>query len=123
MILVDTSVWVTHLRKDLPSLRQRLMDGFVLGHPFVVGELTCSQFKNRKHVLSLLETLPQAKMAENDEVLHFIEIKRLMGKGIGWIDAHLLASTVLSHASLWTQDNALWKAAKELSVACDPFQV
>jgi len=97
------------------------MDGLVLGHPFVVGELACGHLKNRKNVLSLLGTLPQAKIAEHQEVLRFVENRHLAGQGIGWVDMHLLASATLSHSSLWTQDTALWKAAKKLSLACDPF--
>ena len=121
MILVDTSVWIAHFRSDLPSLRQRLTDGFVMGHPFVIGELACGHLKNRKQILSLMAALPQVKIADDGEVLHFIEYRRLMGQGLGWIDMHLLASATLSHASLWTQDTALWKAAKKLSLACEPF--
>ena len=88
----------------------------VLCHPFVIGELACGHLKNRKEIISLLQTLPLAQIAEEDEILHFIETKRIFGSGIGLIDAHLLASTLLSRASLWTADANLCKSAVKLDI-------
>ncbi|HYR92421.1 MAG TPA: type II toxin-antitoxin system VapC family toxin [Terriglobia bacterium] len=113
MTLVDTSVWVHHLRHGNAGLRSLLENGEVLGHPFIVGELACGAIANRNEVLDLLEALPIASIAEHDEVMHFLHEKRLYGRGLGWIDLHLLASASLSKASLWTTDRALRKAAEE----------
>lgn len=88
----------------------------VLCHPFVIGELACGHLKNRKEIISLLQTLPPAQIADEDEILKFIESKRLYGSGIGLIDAHLLASALLSRASLWTTDANLRKSAAKLDV-------
>ncbi|MFA4837737.1 MAG: type II toxin-antitoxin system VapC family toxin [Dehalococcoidia bacterium] len=116
MILVDTSVWVSHLRGDDAHLRKLLNDGEVLCHPFVVGELACGNIKNRSEILSLLQVLPLAKTANNEEVMRFIETQNLMGIGLGFIDVHLLASALLSKAPLWTLDKQLKAASSKLSV-------
>ena len=108
MILVDTSVWVDHFRKKEKPLIDLLNTGAVLIHPFVIGELACGNLKNRQQILMLLENLPKATEATNQEVLHFIEANQLMGKGVGYIDIHLLAATALSHpAKIWTRDKRL----------------
>ncbi len=107
MILVDTSVWVSHLRNGNSKLEQLLNDGDVLCHPFIIGELACGSIKNRIEILSLLIALPKADLLDNEEVLLFIERNNLMGKGLGLIDIHLLASTVLSEVVLWTLDTKL----------------
>ena len=118
MILVDTSVWVDHLLAGEPALEELLQRGAVLTHPFVVGELACGRLRNRKTVLSLLAALPTAPRASDREVLLFIEQHQLMGRGIGYIDAHLLAATALSaDAKLWTRDKRLHTAASDLGVA------
>jgi predicted nucleic acid-binding protein len=111
MVLVDTSVWVAHLREGAVGLDALLNESHVLCHPFVIGEIACGNLKNRVEILSLLQALPAAVHAEHDEVLHFIEKHNLMGKGLGYIDAHLLVSAVLTQAPLWTLDKKL----KELS--------
>ncbi len=111
MILVDTSVWVNHLRQGNPQLSQALADGAVLMHPFVVGELACGNLRSRPKVLSDLQRLPAATAADHDEVLGFLEQHRLFGSGITWMDAHLLASARLSHCRLWTLDAHLSAAA------------
>jgi len=116
MVLVDTSVWVDHLRRGMVGLDLPLSEGQVLCHPFIIGELACGNLKNRTDILSLLRTLPGVRSAEDDEVLQFIEKHRLMGKGLGYIDAHLLASSFLSHAPLWTLDKRLGDAAATLGV-------
>ncbi len=117
MILVDTSVWVAHLRDNLPRLQTLLGNGEVLGHPFIVGELACGQLKNRKEILELLRALPSAEIAEPDEVLKFIEQHRLMGRGLGYVDVHLLASALLSNGLLWTKDSRLKEIAATLRLA------
>ena len=117
MILVDTSVWVDFLRAGSAQLSKLLDNNQVLTHASVIGELACGSLKNRQEILALLERLPKAVGATDEEVLTLIEKHKLMGRGIGYIDAHLLASTRLSHgAQLWTQDKKLAALAAELSV-------
>ena len=116
MILVDTSVWVSHLRSDDRHLRELLLGWEVVCHPFVIGELACGTLKNRREVISLLQTIPMTKVAEHDEILQFIEIHDLMGTGIGLIDVHLLAAAFLSKTPLWTLDKNLRNASTELSI-------
>ena len=117
MVLVDTSVWVDHLRRGNASLQARLLAEEVLCHPFVIGELACGSLRNRDEILSLLQALPPAVVADDAEALVFIERHRLMGLGIGLIDVHLLASALLSGARLWTLDKRLKAAAGRLGVA------
>lgn len=107
MILVDSSVWIDHLRTRNPELVAQLEWGQVVTHPAVLGELACGTFRDRGKFLSLMQQLPQIMEAEHEEVMTLIERHRLMGKGIGWIDAHLLASAILSNARLWTLDKRL----------------
>jgi len=116
MILVDTSVWVEPLRHGSARLRGLLLGGQVLAHPFVIGELACGWLEPREQVLALLRQLPQAEQAEEEEVLAFIDRHRLYGCGLGWIDVHLLASTLLSRATLWTHDRRLARAAARLNI-------
>lgn len=113
MILVDTSVWVEHLRRGLPRLASLLQEGEALIHPWVIGELACGNLRNRQAVLELLQGLPTATVASDAEVLLLIERDRLMGRGIGYVDVHLLASARLSHCRLWTQDRRLAAVAEE----------
>lgn len=117
MILVDTSVWVEHLRHGLPRLATLLQDGEVLIHPWVIGELACGNLRNRSQVLELLQGLPAATVASDAEVLLLIERDRLMGRGIGYVDAHLLASAQLSHCRMWTQDRRLAAVAQQQGLA------
>ena len=119
MTLVDTSVWVSHLRDGNSKLEQLLNDGDVLCHSFIVGELACGNIKNRSEILSLLNTLPKADILDDEEVLMFIEKNNLMGKGLGLIDIHLLASTMLSEVALWTLDTKLKHKAHILGVSCE----
>lgn len=116
MILADTSVWVDHFRRGNRRLGQLLVDDEVLCHPFVVGELACGFLTRRAEVISLLETLPKAPVADHAEVLRLIDARRLYGKGLGWIDMHLLASAVLSRTHLWSLDKPLSHAARALGV-------
>ena len=117
MILVDTSVWVDHFRTGVAELPPLLDQGLVLSHPFVIGELACGALRDRKRILADLARLPALKAARHDEVLHFIAERRLWGKGIGWIDAHLLASAVIAECNLWTKDRRLQKAAHAIGVS------
>ena len=108
MILVDTSVWIEHFRFGSAQLAALLDEGLVFVHPAIIGELACGHLKNRKEVLELLRRLPSFPVATDDEVLAFIENRSLHGKGIGWIDAHLLASIALSGTgTLLTRDRRL----------------
>ncbi|OFW26802.1 MAG: ribonuclease [Acidobacteria bacterium RIFCSPLOWO2_02_FULL_65_29] len=118
MILVDTSVWVDHLREGAPALAAALEQGNVLMHPFVLGELACGNLKNRGEVLRLLDDLPGAPMATDAEVLDLIKRRALMGRGMGYIDVHLLASVALAGtAQLWTRDKRLAAVAVDLELA------
>ncbi|MDP3746457.1 MAG: type II toxin-antitoxin system VapC family toxin [Phenylobacterium sp.] len=118
MILVDTSVWVDHLRSGDPDLAGRLETGEVLSHPFVIGELALGNLAQRATVLEALRNLPQATPASDDEVLGFIEAEALHGLGVGYVDAHLLASARLTRdARLWTRDRRLQEIAARLGVA------
>ncbi len=114
MVLVDTSVWVSHFRETHDGLVDLLNKGEVACHPFIVGELACGSLKNRRNVISLLEALPMTILVDHEEVLAFIEGHGLMEKGLGYIDVHLLASAVLTGVPLWTFDKKLEKAAEGL---------
>ena len=118
MILVDTSVWVDHLCGVDTALAAELEHGAVLMHPFVVGEIACVSLGDRAAILELLQDLPTAVAADSAEVLGFIERHGLHGKGIGYVDVHLLASVALTAASrLWTRDKRLHAAAQDLGMA------
>jgi len=118
MILVDTSVWINHLRNNDPHLARLLAENSVLGHPFVRGELALGNLRQREEILTALDNLPQAPVVFTNEVNYFIEKHALYGLGIGLIDSHLLASTqLLGNARLWTQDKRLLAAANRLNLA------
>ncbi len=117
MVLVDTSVWVSHLRYGNVGLDTLLEDSRVACHPFVVGELACGSLRNRAEILTLLQALPMAASVEHNEAMRFIEDHGLMGKGLGYIDVHLLASALLSDALLWTEDKKLHAASRSLGIA------
>jgi predicted nucleic acid-binding protein len=118
LILVDTSVWVDHLRRGDARLAALLESASVRVHPFIVGEIACGSLANRKTVLELLQDLPMAAVADPDEVLVFIERHKLHGKAIGYVDVHLLASVELTEgATLWTRDKRLRAAAQALGCA------
>ena len=116
MILVDTSVWVDHFRNGNAQLKAWLNDNEVIVHPFVIGELACGSIRNRSEVLSLLSELPEATVANHDEVMTFVENNRLYGTGMGWTDAHLAASALLSKSMLITLDKPLSKIAAALGL-------
>ena len=117
MILVDTSIWVNHLRKSDRRLEKILIDGEVCCHFFVIGELACGNLKNRSRILSLLQDLPASPIIDQSEFLFFIKKHRLNGIGVGFVDVHLLASAMLSNTLLWTSDKRLREAALMLEVA------
>lgn len=115
MILADTSVWIDHLRNSDAGLSRLLLDGAILTHPFVIGEIALGSLRQREIVLGSLRDLPRATPADDDEVARFIEQQQLFGCGIGYVDAHLLASVKLTPgASLWTRDRRLDDIAKRL---------
>jgi len=114
MILVDSSVWIDHLRFVEPQLADLLSKSQVLVHPFVIGELACGQLKARVQILDLLLGLPAATQASDEEALLFLERNAIYGRGIGWVDMHLCASAKLSSAQLWSRDKRLKQVANEL---------
>ncbi len=116
MVLVDTSIWVTHFRQGSRQLEKLLMDAEVMCHPFIIGELACGNLKNRTEIISLLQSLPMAPTIEFDEFLFFIDRNQLMGKGVGFVDVHLLASAKLARVPFWTADKKLKVAADQLEL-------
>jgi predicted nucleic acid-binding protein len=117
VIVVDTAIWVDHLRDGDRELAALLGDGRVLGHPWVTGELALGSLRAREEVLRLLYALPQAQVATDAELLAFIDRHELHGLGIGYVDAQLLAATLLAGAALWTRDRRSHAAAQRLGVA------
>jgi hypothetical protein len=117
MVLVDTSLWVEHLRHGHHELSSSLLKAEVVCHRFVIGELACGFIRNRNEVLSLLRSLPSAVEAEHDEVMDFLERNQLMGKGLGLIDVHLMASAFLSGIPLWTLDRKLRRESSRVGIA------
>lgn len=117
MILPDTSIWVDHLRRGEPRLAEALARGEVFGHVWVIGELALGRIPNRAEVLRLLGRLPRATVAIEPEILAFVAAEDLAGRGIGFVDAALLASTRLSGASLWTRDKRLRAVAVALGAS------
>ena len=113
-ILVDTSVWINHFRSNSPLLRRLLDNDLVVCHPLVIGEIACGNMKHRSELIESLSVLPTTPLIEYQEVLTFIETHKLFGQGLGWIDVHLLASTMLQHVTLWTLDQSLRNAARRL---------
>lgn len=121
MILVDTSVWIQHLRHGDDVLAGLLDTERVLVHPFVIGELALGNLQSRDVILSTMQKLPQATIVHHEALLYFINEETLSGLGIGYVEAHLLASVrVTPGASLWTRDKRLHEAAGNLGLASDP---
>ncbi len=114
MILVDTSVWISHLREGNDQLVELLNNENVICHPLIIGEIACGNLKNRDKILYSLKSLPKSFSANHEEILVFIETHQLMGKGLSYIDICLLASAMLSDIQLWTFDKKLNEAAKKL---------
>lgn len=117
MILVDTSIWIDHLRTGNPALASLLEAGQCCCHPFVIGELACGSLGRRGEILRLLQSLSSLSAATDAETLFFIEQHRLMGRGIGYVDVHLLAATAIHAARLWTRDKRLGDIAETLGLA------
>jgi predicted nucleic acid-binding protein len=120
VILVDTSVWIDHLRSGDRHLVELLGRDVAASHDFVIGEIACGNLKNRQEVLSLLSFLPKCEPATHEEVLFFIDRHQLMGRGIGYIDACLLAAASLGNCKLWTHDKRLAAIAEAMAVAYTP---
>ncbi len=117
MVLVDTSIGVAHLRRGSRQLEKLLMDADDMCHSFIIGELACGNLKNRNEIISLLQSLPMASTIEFEEFLFYVDKNQLMGKGIGFVDVHLLASAQLTGVPLWTADKRLKIAADRLELA------
>ena len=118
-MIVDTSIFIDFLRKGDASLARALEDGRVLSHPFVIGEIALGSLKNRAEIIGLLSALPKATVATDEEVMAYIERFSLFGRGVGYVDAHLLASARLTGERLWTRDRRLRAVAEDLSLASE----
>ena len=116
LILVDTSVWIKHLRESEINLVQLLEQGLVACHPFIINEIACGGIKNRQEILDLLNDLPSTVLLDHQEIMEFIEYRKIMNNGLGYIDVHLLGSALVSETPLWTLDKALRKIANQLSI-------
>ena len=117
MVLVDTSVWIDHLRNNNRVLSQLLLQTQVFCHPMIIGELACGNLNNRKQILLFWENMPALPQASHQEVLYLIEENHLMGKGLGYIDIHLLAACLLRPKTLlWTLDKRLDKLAQSFGI-------
>ena len=115
-MLIDTSIWINHIRKRDAVLDSLLFEGLALIHPFVIGELALGQFKNRENVLDHLQRMPKAIDVSDTELLHFIDRLKLFGTGIGLVDAHLLASAKIMQAQFWSADIRAVAQARRLGI-------
>lgn len=111
-VLLDTSIWIDHFRKPVERLMDLIRQDRAIVHPFVVGELACGYLHPRDEIIHFLRRLPEAVQATDDEALTLLENRRLYGKGLGWVDVHLLASARISHCAIWSLDKPLAQAAK-----------
>jgi predicted nucleic acid-binding protein len=116
MILVDTSIWIDHIRRPNRRLIAMLDAELVSMHPWVIGELACGDLADRQNVLYLLGSLPRTAVATDDEVLFFIDKHRISGKGVGYLDMHLLAAAALGSLQVWTRDRRLQEVASGLGL-------
>jgi len=116
MVLVDTSVWVDHLRNPDMALANLLLAKEVVCHPFIIGELACGNLGKRAEVLEQLAELPSLDKATDEEILTLIATHRLMGHGLGLVDVHLLASCAIAGVPVWTRDAAMGEAARLLGL-------
>ncbi|MBN1552569.1 VapC toxin family PIN domain ribonuclease [bacterium] len=117
MIIADTSVWIAHFRKSDKRLSSLLEESEISCHPFIIGELACGGLGNRKEILSLLQALPTYSPISTTEFFHFLDSYRLYGKGIGFVDVHLLASAFLNSDFVWTLDKKLDLIARRFKIA------
>ena len=120
MILVDTSVWIDHFRRTNGHLADLLNQGDVVVHPFIIGELACGHIMRRNETIALLQYLPSSELATHGEVLHYIEMRRLFGTGLGYVDVHLLAAAEISGYRLWSVDKPLRAQAHRLQLVFEP---
>lgn len=116
MILVDSSIWIDHFHHSDEALKELLLSNQVCIHPFILGELSCGNISNRKEILSLLRTLRSIDLVLDEEVFILIEDRKLYGKGLGFIDLHLLASALVHHVPIWTRDKSLRRVSEELGI-------
>jgi len=121
MTLVDSSVWINHLRKAEPRLTDLLDNDQVVVHPCVIGELALGSLKDRSRILHDIQLLPLVSLASDGEILEWIERRRVFGKGIGWVDAHLLLACVLNNVELWTVDRTLASVARSCGAKLSVF--
>jgi predicted nucleic acid-binding protein len=119
-VLVDSSIWINHLHRSAPVLESLLLAGEVITHPAIIGELACGSLKNRERFLTSLQHLSRLPQAEFKDVLDLIESQQLWGKGLGWMDAQLLAAALQSGVTIWTKDRALHLAAVRSQLAFIP---
>jgi predicted nucleic acid-binding protein len=120
VILVDSSIWIEHLRRESATVSLLLSAGQILAHPFVIGEVAVGNLRNRRQILNSFRDLPAAVVASDEEVLEFIDRYLLAGRGLGYIDVHLLVAARLSGAGLWTADKRLEASAELLSLSAKP---
>ena len=117
MILVDTSVWIDHFHHSDEGLKELLLSNQVCIHPFVLGELSCGTIRNRKEVFSLFRTLRSIDLVLDEEAFILIEERKLLGRGLGFIDIHILASALVHHVPIWTRDRSLCRVAGQLGIS------
>ena len=115
-MLVDTSVWIDHVRRPEPKLIALLDENDVHVHPFVIGELACGHLRPRHELTLLIQKLPSLPAVDHEEAMIFLERHALHGRGVGWIDLHLLASTMLARTTLWTRDRHMGAVAQALHI-------
>ena len=121
MILADTSIWIDHLRGGDAVMTEQLERGSIAMHPFVLGEIALGSLKSRAELLQLLEALPRTLVASDAEVMHMVDERALFGRGLGWVDVHLLAATLLTPGlRLWTRDRRLHAVAEEIGLTSSP---
>jgi len=118
MILADTSVWIDHLRKTDPVFTEQLNESQIVMHPAIMGEILLGSLSNRSAIETALSEMPQAITASDKEVMFFINTAKVFGRGIGWVDTHLLVSAKLTGAKLVTRDKRLAEVARELGFGC-----
>jgi predicted nucleic acid-binding protein len=117
VVLVDTSIWIDHFRKGNPDLEYLLSEFEAATHPYIIGELLCGNFRNRTAIHTLIAALPVVPEVTQEEYCHFIERHELFGRGLGFVDVHLLAAATVSHARLFTRDKCLLSAASGMNIA------
>jgi predicted nucleic acid-binding protein len=115
-MLVDTSVWIDHFRRRNTVLSDLLEQSHVWTHEFVIGELACGNLANGQRILGYLADLPRVATASHEEVLRFVQARRLMGRGLGWVDLHLLASSIVAKIPFWSMDKRLSAVARKLGI-------